>query len=93
MLESVSAQQGAGLVVAGQRNLGTADPPLQGTQALETGLATGCITSEAGGTNLRLAIQPVTDSITQVVASRNVNMIVFTVLAPGILFIRILQSS
>ena len=87
-LVSVWSQQGAA-VVDGQRNL--LSSPLQGTQALEAvegSLMTGSITRELGGTNLNPPIQPVAGcSSTEADARRNVNIILWTMLADGLLFI------
>ena len=85
-LVSVWSQQGAA-VVDGQRNL--LSSPLQGTQALEAvegSLMTGSITRELGGTNLNPPIQPVAGcSSTEADARRNVNIILWTMLAEGLL--------
>ena len=86
-LVSVWSQQGA--AVDGQRNL--LSSPLQGTQALEAvegSLMTGSITRELGGTNLNPPIQPVAGcSSTEADVRRNVNIILWTILADGFLFI------
>ena len=85
-LVSVWSQQGA--AVDGQRNL--LSSPLQGTQALEAvegSLMTGSITRELGGTNLNPPIQPAAGCSTEADARRNVNIILWTILADGFLFI------
>ena len=80
----VSGQQGEE-VAAGQANRGDWDPPrplLHGTHtevdsSLEPRLI-GSITKEAGGTNLSPAIHPMTGSITNVVAIKTGNIVMWT---------------
>ena len=56
---------------------------------MEPLLLTGCITREAGGTNFNPAIQPNTGCMTEDVASKKDNMVMWT--ASGFIFSRKLQ--